>query len=130
MQTIPLRHNSIRIFISDLLFEGDPAPLVSALAARQGKLILLAPFLTTEAQPEWSGNYDFIDAELQTKHQHRIDPTTLKTYKKQYANHFKLWFSAVQKHHAPMARVCADQPLFESLRAEAVPNQALQLIQS
>ena len=130
IQQIPLRHNSIRVFISDLLFEADPSPIISSLTSRQGKLIVLAPFLNSEARPEWSGNYDFIDAELQTKHPHRIDISTLKKYKEKYANHFKLWFNAVQKHQAPMARICCDQELFDSLQTEAIPNQALQLIQT
>ena len=104
--------------------------MVSKLTSRQGKLIILAPYLNSEAQPDWSGNYDFIDAELQTKHAHRIDISTLKKYKEKYANHFKLWFHAIQIHQATMARICSDQSLFDSLQTEAIPNQALQLAQT
>ena len=130
LQRVPLRHNSVRVFISDLLFEGDPSPIITLLHQRQGKAIVLSPFLKSEANPEWSGNYDFIDAEQQTKHQHRVDASTLKKYKTQYANHFKLWVHASERFHSPFARVCADQSLFESLETEAIPQQALQFNQS
>lgn len=130
LQLINFRPASIRVFISDLLFEGDPAPLLHPLTAKQGKPILLIPYLTAESNPTWSGNYDFIDAERGTKHIHKIDPHTLKLYLSQYSKHFKLWIQSLQKHHIPFGRVCANHGLFDSLLNEAIPNQALQLSQT
>jgi len=95
LQRINFMPGSIRIFISDLLFEGDPAPHIHSLVGKQGKPILIVPYLKQEANPGWSGNYDFIE-----------------------------------KYHTPFARVCADISLFESLRQEAVPNRAFELIQT
>lgn len=127
LEQIPLQHNSIRIFISDLLFEGDPSPLCHALSQRQGKPILLIPYLKSEANPHWQGNYDFIDAELKSKHAHKIDQSTLKKYIKLYQNHFQLWQQTAQKIQAPFARICADDELFNSLQAEAIQSKAFDI---
>ena len=48
------------------------APALRLLAARQGAPILLAPFLAAEATPEWTGNYEFVEAERGSRHQHRV----------------------------------------------------------
>lgn len=126
LQRVPLRPNAIRVFVSDLLFAGDPAPMVDLLAGRQGSAILLAPFLHVEAEPDWSGNYEFVDAERQTKHPHRIEPHVLRHYREAYANHFKLWKHATRRHHIPLARISADTDLQSALFAEAVATGALE----
>lgn len=129
LHRLNLRPSSIRVFISDLLYEGDPAPIIQPLIERQGRPIILIPYLNSESNPNWSGNYDFIDPEEGSKHVHRIDSATLKNYVKQYKAHFDLWIQAFQKHHFPFARVSAHKPLFKSLLDEAVPNKAFQLVQ-
>lgn len=130
LERVEMRESSIRVFISDLLFEGDPNTLISKLLLKSGKPIILTPFLSEEAEPEWSGNYDFVDAERKTKHTYKIDDATLTAYKKQYTRHFSIWKSAMQKYHVLSARVSADLALFDSLKAEAIRNQVLQLIHS
>src|SRR5690606_35388047 len=57
---LQLRANAIRVLISDLLFPADPDPILRQLGQRHGTLVLLSPFLETEAKPTWSGNYEFI----------------------------------------------------------------------
>jgi uncharacterized protein (DUF58 family) len=128
LERIPFRANAIRVFISDLLFAADPDPLVGLLAQRHGTAILLAPFLTEEAAPEWSGNYEFIDAERATKHPHRIEPNVLRRYKAAYANHFALWKNASRRHQATLARVAAESDLESALFTEALPAGALETI--
>jgi uncharacterized protein (DUF58 family) len=123
---IPFRGNAIRVLVSDLLFAGDPEPVIRCLAARQGSPLLLVPFLKSEASPEWTGNYEFVDAERKSRHPHRIEPSVLKRYKESYVNHFALWKNAARRHQCRMARVACEPDLQTALFAEAVPSGALE----
>ncbi|MFK7910468.1 MAG: DUF58 domain-containing protein [Akkermansiaceae bacterium] len=125
LDQIQLRGNAIRVLVSDLLFEGDPTHPLRHLSIQQGKPIVLAPFLRAEANPEWEGNYEFVDAEIGSQHPHRVEKSTLKHFCKAYAAHFAEWHTAAKRFNAPLARVCADQPLLDALNEEAVTAGAL-----
>ncbi|MBT8036271.1 MAG: DUF58 domain-containing protein [Verrucomicrobiae bacterium] len=127
LDQIQLRGNAIRLVISDLLFEGDPAQPLKRLSRQQGKPIILAPFLQSEANPHWSGNYEFIDVEQGGQHPHRIEKSTLNHYHKAYTNHFTSWRAAARQFNTPLARVCADTPLLDALNAEAIQAGALSI---
>ena len=127
LAALPFRANAFRIFLSDLLYPGDPAETVRLLGQRHGSPIIFAPFTKGEADPEWQGNYEFIDVELHTRHQHRIEPAVLKRYLAAYRNHFSLWKTTSQRYGAGLARVSADLDLESALHAEAVPTGALEV---
>ena len=124
---VQLRSNAIRVWISDCLFAGDPAPLIRRLASQQGSLIVLSPFCQSEANPDWSGNYEFIDVEAGSKHPHCIDHQALASYKQTYINHFKVWQESARRYQASFARVDAQSDLFTALLTEAVAMGGLQL---
>lgn len=126
LSRVPLRQNAIRVFLSDLLFEGDPEAPLRLLSGRHGSPILLAPFSKSEADPDWNGNLEFIDAERGSRHPHRIEPSVLRRYKDTYARHFSVWKSSARRHHAAFARVSAEADLQTSLFAEAIPAGALE----
>ncbi len=125
---VPFRANTIRVFISDLLFLGDPAPLIRHCTQRQGSLIILAPFSQAEANPEWSGNYEFVDAESGDSSPHRIEPSVLKSYKETYNNHFTLWHNATMRHQSPLARIPADKELMQAFQVDAIKSGALEIV--
>ncbi|MCP5548491.1 MAG: DUF58 domain-containing protein [Akkermansiaceae bacterium] len=125
---VPLRANAIRVFLSDLLFEADPEPILRHLTQRHGDVVILSPWLIAEADPDWDGNYDFLDPERGLREAHRIEPATLRRYREAYQNHFALWKTAARRHHAAFARIpCADD-LATVLFREAVPARALETI--
>jgi uncharacterized protein (DUF58 family) len=121
------RANAIRIFLSDLLFEGDPAPLLRGLHDRQGTGLVFAPFTKAEANPAWNGQYDFIDAEEQTRHPHQIGAAVLERYLEAYERHFSLWKEACRKHQIALCRVVAAEDLYVALNQEAVRQRALEV---
>lgn len=123
---VVVRANAIRVFISDLLFPGDPEPVLRHLGQKHGSVILLSPWLESEARPDWNGNHEFIDPERNTRHPHRIEPATLRRYLEAYANHFTLWKNAARRHQAALARVPAGEDLTSALFREAVPAGALE----
>lgn len=125
---LPLRANSIRVFLSDLLFPGDPEPILRHLGQRHGSAVIFSPFLESEAYPVWSGNYEFIDPERKSRHPHRIEPATLRRYLEAYTNHFSIWKQHTRRHQAAFARILADEDLATALFREAVPAGALEPI--
>ncbi len=123
---VPLRANAIRVFLSDLLFPGDPEPILRHLGQRHGSLVVFSPYLESEARPDWSGNYEFIDPERQSHHPHRIEPATLRRYLEAYANHFDLWKQHTRRHQCAFARIPAEEDLATALFREAVRAGALE----
>ncbi len=128
LSRIPMRSNAIRILLSDLLFPGEPAPTIRHLGQRHSNTIIFAPYLQEEANPAWSGNYEFIDPEQKTHHPHRIEPTTLRRYLDAYSKHFELWKHQTRRHQATLARIPAEGDLSSALFHEAVPFGALETI--
>lgn len=126
IQRINLRANAIRLLISDLLFPGEPEPILRPLQQRQGNGILLVPYHSSEMDPEWSGNYEMVDTEKLSHHSHRIEPSTLKRYKEAYVQHFSLWKQASLRQQVLMARVPSHLELQKSLHSEAIPLGALE----
>lgn len=119
LSRLPLRPNSIRVFISDLLFAADPDPILRHLGQRHGTVLLFSPFLRSEADPEWSGNYEFVDPETDLRHPHRIEPATLRRYKEAYAHHFDLWKQAAIRHQASLSHIPCDEELVAALHSHA-----------
>jgi len=126
LSRLPLRPNAIRVFLSDLLFNTEPDSLLRHLGQRHGTVILMAPFLASEARPDWSGNYEFIDAEAGTRHAHRIEPAILRRYQEAYVNHFSLWKTSAIRHQTAFARIPAEEELVSALFREALPGKALE----
>lgn len=126
LSKVQLRSNAIRVFLSDLLFPGDPEPILRHLGQRHGSMVIFSPFLESEARPAWSGNYEFIDPERNSQHPHRIEPGTLRRYLEAYANHFDLWKQHSRRHQAAFARISAEEDFATALFREAVPAGALE----
>ena len=127
LSAIQFRANAFRVFISDLLFPGDPIEMIRLLGQRHGSPVVFAPFTRAEADPDWHGNYEFVESELHTRHPHRIEPSVLKRYKEAYANHFAIWKTTSRRYNAALARVGADSDLESALHDEAVPSGALEV---
>lgn len=125
---VAMRANSVRVFLSDLLFPGDPEKLLLHLGGRGSLLILICPFLASEAEPDWSGNCELIDVERATHHPGKVDGGLLHRYRTAYANHFDLWRNATVRHQAALARVPADVDFPTAIFRHAVPAGAFELV--
>lgn len=128
LSRLQLRPLAIRAFISDLLYQAEPSAILRTLGHAQGTPIIFSPFLQTEAAPDWSGNYEFIDPELGTRHPHRIEAHTLRRYLDAYTRHFDLWKNAALRHQTPFARIPCEPDLITTLYQHALPTKALETI--
>ena len=125
LELIQFRGNAIRVLISDLLFDADPSPPLRMLSQQHGKPIIFAPFLQSEVNPAWEGNYEFIDSEHPGQHPHRIEKATLTRYCKAYAQHFAQWQASARRYNTPLARVSSDTDLLTALNEESIQAGAL-----
>jgi len=125
---VELRANTVRVFISDLLFPGDPERILQKLGGRGSMLVMLAPFLAAEATPAWQGNCELIDVERATHHPGKIDALLLNRYRTAYGNHVDLWRKHAVRHQAPLALIPADLEFSTAIFRHAIPSGALQLM--
>ena len=123
---LPSRPGAIRVIVSDLLFPADPAALLAQVQRQGGVTILLAPYAREEAQPDWDGNYDFIDAETGQTHPLRVGASQLKRYLAAYAAHLENWKQAALKQRIPLARISAEADLTTALNQAAIPAGAME----
>jgi uncharacterized protein (DUF58 family) len=123
---IPFRLGSLRVLVTDLLFPGAPETVLHPLVARQGRGVIFAPVAPEEANPDWDGNCEFVEAEARTHHPHRLDRDLLKRYTDAYRRHFDLWKDGALRHGVALARVPATSDLGTALRVEAVAAGAVE----
>ncbi|MEM7699240.1 MAG: hypothetical protein AAF236_12650 [Verrucomicrobiota bacterium] len=124
---MPLRAQSLRVYISDLLFTASPDSTLPLLQRGKGRPILLCPFAASEADPGWEGNYEFIDTESATHHDHRVDRPVLNRYLAAYRRHFETWKAACIRARIPLARVPAAGDFVSALKQEAIGVGAVAL---
>ncbi len=124
---VELRANTVRVFLSDLLYPGDPEALLHKLGGRGSMLVVLAPFVAAEVAPAWEGNCEFIDVERSTHHPVKSDAGLVQRYRTAYANHFDLWRKATSRHHAAFASIPADVDIATAIFQHAVPSGAFEL---
>jgi uncharacterized protein (DUF58 family) len=122
------RSGAMKVFISDLLFPGDPASFLANLAVGSGVGVLLVPVLAAEGDLAWRGNCELTDCESGTMRRQRIDDGVAAAYREAYARHFNLWREACQRRNVIFARVPCEQPLPVALGGEALAVGAVESV--
>lgn len=124
---IPWRAGSLRVLISDLLVPQPPERELANLNRDRGRTIILAPYLRTEAEPDWQGNLELHDCETTQVRQQRVEPFLLSRYRKSYQRHFELWQEAARRFSAPLARISCEPSLSVAVRQQALPAGAFEV---
>lgn len=128
LASVPWRQGALRVFVSDLLFPGAPDPAVKALVAAKGRCVIYAPAAAEEADPDWNGNIKFVDCESDNHRDQRVDPGLLERYRQAYQRHFALWQETCRRYDALIARVPAEGPLLAALKADALAQGAVEML--
>lgn len=116
---LPWRAGAMKIFISDLLYPGDPAGVLAGMAAGGGLSLVLAPALAAEAAAPARGNVELIDCESGAKRTQRIDAALAERYREAYGRHFALWTEAARRRGVAVARLACEGALVDVLAGEA-----------
>lgn len=120
------RTGGMRVFVSDLLWPGDPGPVLDSLARGVGHAVVLAPFAAAESDPEWEGNVDLRDCESASRRVICISGAVRRAYQEAYASHFALWEAAAQQRQIPLARIPDAEDLADVLGRFALPVGAVE----
>lgn len=122
LDRLPFRNSSIRLFLSDGLYDSAPEVILQELLRGKGRGLLLLPYLEREANPDWLGNMELRECEQARVRRQRVDASLLKRYREAYARHVRSWRDTCRRYQTGMARVPCDRGLGEALKAEALPN--------
>ncbi len=129
-RAIRWRLGSLRVFISDLLFKGDPSSWLITLRANSGNGIVLVPFLPTEVDPPWRGNVLLVDVERRITRPQRTTDELIARYRAGYERHFTAWREASSSYGVRTARVSTEGGVATAIRDEALRTGALELCSS
>lgn len=128
LDQVPWRSGSLRVWISDLLFPGDPEVILNFLAQAKGRGVVLAPYSNEEADPDWLGNLEMESSEAPGPiRSQRVDLGLLARYRARYDNHFDLWRSSARRLGVRFAKIPSELDFRDALHTEAVPVGAVEL---
>lgn len=126
LHLLRLRPNGLRVWVSDLLFTGDPAHALRTLAAGHGSALIFCPFAPEESQPDWRGPCDFQDVESGARESRQMDAGAQRRYQAAYRSHFQMWKEQCTRFHTPLARVVSSGPFEAALTGSALRAGALE----
>ncbi len=121
------RPNGMKIFISDLLYPGEPDGLLEAMTSQKGLSVIMAPTLQEEAELPAAGNVKLKNCESGHLRSQLITPSLSRKYARAYAAHFELWATACLRRQAVFARIPCKGTLTEALAGEALRQGAVEL---
>ena len=99
----------VRVVISDLLFPGDPAPLVRRLAADAAALHVVQLAAEADRQPPRRGNVRLLDSETGAARELYLDAATQQRYREALARHEAAWGAACRSAGARLTPIVAER---------------------
>ncbi len=102
---LPWRPGALKVFLSDLLYPGEPSAVLGPLAAGAGLALVFAPSLAAERDLAERGNIELIDCEGVGRRRQRIDDALAARYRTAYRRHFSLWDEAARQRGVLLAPV-------------------------
>lgn len=119
--------NCMKILITDILYPGDPGPLLAQMAQSGGLSLIFAPGAAEEESLDYEGNVYLTDCETgKMRHQH-VSKGIAERYRQAYANHFHLWKEACRRYKIHFSRIPCQLPLAEALTHEALKEGLIEL---
>jgi hypothetical protein len=130
-ESVPWRAGGMRVFISDLLWPGDPGPVLDGVARGAGRAVVFCPFDGEESEPGWEGTVDLRDCESSERRVICVNTALQKAYRDAYAAHFSAWEEAAHGRQIAFVRipgVVESSDLAENLGRYAWPVGAVEAV--
>lgn len=115
---LPWRAGAMKIFISDLLFPGEPSGLLAAMSAGGGLALCLSPWTAAEAAGPGRGNVELVDCESGLRRRQRVDAALGERFRAAYARHFALWKETARRRGVALGRIACEGALDAVLAGE------------
>ncbi len=123
-----LRPLSMRFFISDLLWPGEPQAVAAALAQNATATVIIQVLGTDDANPELRGGWRVVDAETNEWREVFFDASAAAQYRDALARHRELWDESARYARAVVTRCIAEEVeknlVFDDLAAAEILRPA------
>lgn len=123
-----LRPLSVRVFISDLLWPGEPQALAAALGHGAAAVIIVQLLGADEIEPDLRGGWRLVDVESGDFSEIVVDADAIAQYRDALARHRALWDDAARGVRALVVRGVAEEVrrrlVFDELAAAEILRPA------
>ncbi len=102
------RPRGIRVFISDLMYLGDPLTMLSLLADRASMAVVVQVLAADDVHPARRGNCRLLDSETGEMHELFIDAAAERKYHDALTRHQQNWLRASQQVGAQFITLVAE----------------------
>ena len=123
-----LRPLSMRFFISDLLWPGEPQAIAAALAQNATATVIIQVLGADDANPELRGGWRVVDAETNEWREVFFDASAAAQYRDALARHRELWDESARYARAVVTRCIAEEVernlVFDDLAAAEILRPA------
>jgi uncharacterized protein (DUF58 family) len=124
---LKLRRRGVRVLISDLLFDGDPWPIVSRLADGASAVFVLQVLAAQDADPPWTGDLRLVDSETGALREVRLDPLAKQRYLDRLHTLKQQWGAACRRADAHLIEFIAEKLLADWDLRQLVEAELLKL---
>lgn len=121
------RREGVRILLSDLLFEGDPAVVLGPLCHNAAQVVVIQILGRCDLVPEWRGNSRLVDSETGRWRELFLDAAGLAAYRRRLTEHRRLWHAAARRFGARFAPLHAEEFIDEDAMDTLVTNGILEV---
>lgn len=104
-----LRRQGLRIFLSDLLWLGEPLQLLQQLSHNAAAVVIVQLLADADANPPERGRVRLIDSESGQQQEIFIDDAAINRYRSALARHQQNWHSASRQAGATVVELIAEQ---------------------
>lgn len=123
-----LRPLSVRVFISDLLWPGEPQAVAAALGYGAAAVVIVQLLAADEVEPDLRGGWRLVDIESGDFSDVLVDAGAVSQYRDALARHRELWDDAARGVRALVVRGVAEevrrQLVFDELAAADILRPA------
>jgi uncharacterized protein (DUF58 family) len=99
----------LRVFVSDLLWLGDPEPILARLAQKAASLAVVQVLAEADTAAAQRGNLRLVDSETARELEVFVDATQQQRYRQALARHQQNWSRAARQVGATLTTLVAEQ---------------------
>ena len=103
-----LRPHGVRVFVSDLLWMGDPMTMLGYLSHKATRVLILQVLAKQDVDPPTSGQLRLVDSETGEEREIYIDATIRRQYLEGFHRHLDNWHRASRQVGAIMQTIVAE----------------------
>jgi uncharacterized protein (DUF58 family) len=122
------RPRGLRIFLSDLLWEGDPLLVLRHLTERASATVVVQVLAAADDRPPLGGNLRLVDMETELVRELHIDEAVLRRYRDNLRRHQDNWHRACKQTGAIFTVVIAEKVLEDWRLDDLVAAEVLKVV--